>query len=229
MDAGGPRPRARLRDLGLRGDIIKTMHRASERGADRAKHRRFRHPRRDGSPPPIVDGSSRAACRRTDRKAYAIIDGVDGRAHHLRFPNIEATERRRARRDCRSCGALTDAIGAERSRSRCDPTCSSTIRSRRRARPGSIVVSSNAPRRPSPMRRLRRGGARGDLGPDRPSFRDGPRAAARPACHLCARSSRDAPTSGARRDRRRSSPEKRGCLTGRKPKAQMSPASTAND
>jgi len=79
-----------LRDLGLRGDIIKTMHRAfTERGQQR------------GVADYVIDGgaaSSPIIGRLVDKglhneltgEAYAVIDGVDGRAHHVRFRGIEA-------------------------------------------------------------------------------------------------------------------------------------------
>jgi type IV secretory pathway VirD2 relaxase len=79
-----------LRDLGMRGDIIKTMHRAfTERGQDR------------GIADYMIDAgpsSSRIIGRLVDTglhdeltgEAYAVIDGTDGRAHHVRFRGIEA-------------------------------------------------------------------------------------------------------------------------------------------
>ena len=79
-----------LRDLGLRGDIIKTMHRAfTERGEER------------GVADFVIDGaatSSPIIGRLVDKglhneltgEAYAVIDGADGRAHHVRFKGIEA-------------------------------------------------------------------------------------------------------------------------------------------
>ena len=81
-----------LRDLGMRGDIIKTMHRAfTERGQDR------------GLTDYVIDSSSAGTPiigRLVDRglhdelsgEAYAVIDGTDGRAHHIRFRGIEAFE-----------------------------------------------------------------------------------------------------------------------------------------
>ncbi|CAI2934318.1 relaxase/mobilization nuclease domain-containing protein [Aminobacter niigataensis] len=81
-----------LRDLGMRGDIIKTMHRAfTERGQDR------------GFGDYVVDGGASGSPivgRLVDRglyneptgEAYAVIDGVDGRAHHVRFRGVEAFE-----------------------------------------------------------------------------------------------------------------------------------------
>ncbi len=78
-----------LRDLGMRGDIIKTMHRAfNERGQDR------------GVADYVIDGGAGSPIvgRLVDRglhdeltgEAYAVIDGTDGRAHHVRFRGIEA-------------------------------------------------------------------------------------------------------------------------------------------
>jgi type IV secretory pathway VirD2 relaxase len=81
-----------LRDLGLRGDIIKTMHRAfTERGQDR------------GIGDYVVEPAATSAQiigRLVDKglhdeltgEAYAVIDGTDGRAHHVRFRGIEAFE-----------------------------------------------------------------------------------------------------------------------------------------
>ncbi|MFG1245094.1 DUF3363 domain-containing protein [Xanthobacter sp. V7C-4] len=79
-----------LRDLGMRGDIIKTMHRAfTERGQER------------GVADYVIDGAASPSPilgRLVDRglhneltgEAYAVIDGIDGRAHHVRFRGIEA-------------------------------------------------------------------------------------------------------------------------------------------
>jgi Protein of unknown function (DUF3363) len=79
-----------LRDLGMRGDIIKTMHRAfAERGQNR------------GVADYIIDGgtaSSPIIGRLVAKglhdeltgEAYAVIDGTDGHAHHVRFRGIEA-------------------------------------------------------------------------------------------------------------------------------------------
>ena len=80
-----------LRDLGMRGDIIKTMHRAfTERGQDR------------GVADYVIDGGqgSPIVGRLVDKglhneltgEAFGVIDGTDGRAHHIRFRGIEAFE-----------------------------------------------------------------------------------------------------------------------------------------
>ena len=78
-----------LRDLSMRGDIIKTMHRAfTERGQDR------------GVADYVIDAGVRSPIigRLVDKglhdeltgEAYAVIDGTDGRAHHVRFRGIGA-------------------------------------------------------------------------------------------------------------------------------------------
>lgn len=80
---------ATLRDLGDRGDIIKTMHRAmTGRGLTIDPERIALHGR---------TGGERVIGRLVERglhdeltgEAYAIVDGLDGRTHHLRFPDIE--------------------------------------------------------------------------------------------------------------------------------------------
>ncbi|SDJ69211.1 MULTISPECIES: relaxase/mobilization nuclease domain-containing protein [Bradyrhizobium] len=81
-----------LRDLGMRGEIIMTMRRAfTERGEARGVSDYVI----EGGPP-----TSRIVGRLIDRglhdeltgEAYAVIDGTDGRAHHVRFRGIEAFE-----------------------------------------------------------------------------------------------------------------------------------------
>ncbi|WOJ88345.1 DUF3363 domain-containing protein [Methylocapsa polymorpha] len=81
-----------LRDLGMRGDIIKTMHRAfTEKGWNR------------GIGDYVIETGAAASPiigRLVDKglhdeltgEAYAVIDGTDGRAHHVRFRGVEAFE-----------------------------------------------------------------------------------------------------------------------------------------
>ncbi|MEQ1888553.1 MAG: DUF3363 domain-containing protein [Alphaproteobacteria bacterium] len=81
-----------LRDLGLRGDIIKTMHRAfTERGHDRGIGDYVIETGAAESPiiGRLVDKGLHDAL---SGEAYAIIDGTDGRAHHVRLRSIEAFE-----------------------------------------------------------------------------------------------------------------------------------------
>ncbi len=84
------RAEATLRELGERGDIIKRMHRAlTERGIER------------GSASYVLAAESLDAPiigRLVDRglddelkgTAYAVVDGVDGRTHHIKLPNLDA-------------------------------------------------------------------------------------------------------------------------------------------
>jgi type IV secretory pathway VirD2 relaxase len=79
-----------LRDLGMRGDIIKTMHRAfTERGQDRGVADYVIESGAASSP---IIGRLVATGLHDELtgEAYAVIDGTDGRAHHVRFRGIEA-------------------------------------------------------------------------------------------------------------------------------------------
>jgi type IV secretory pathway VirD2 relaxase len=81
----------KLRDLSVRGDIIKTMHRAM---------RGFGHdPDASGFALHSDEPADRVLGRLIERglhdelkgSAYAIVEGIDGRTHHLRFIDIEMT------------------------------------------------------------------------------------------------------------------------------------------
>ncbi len=79
-----------LRDLGVRGDIIKTMHRAfTERGQDRGIADYVIDTGAVSSP---IVGRLVATGLHNELtgEAYAVIDGTDGRAHHVRFQGIDA-------------------------------------------------------------------------------------------------------------------------------------------
>lgn len=81
---------ARLRELGQRGDIIKRIHRGlAERGIER------------GPASYVLAGESlddpiigRLVARGLDDElkgtAYAVVDGVDGRTHHIKLADLEA-------------------------------------------------------------------------------------------------------------------------------------------
>lgn len=89
-----------LRALGERGDIIKRMHKAmSERGIDRGAASYVLAP----DPAQSVVGRlvDRSLHDELTGRAYAIVDGIDGRTHHVQLPNIEATG------DCRP-GAIVE-------------------------------------------------------------------------------------------------------------------------
>jgi len=82
----------KLRDLGMRNDIIKTMHHAfTERGQDRGIGDFAIEAAEEGSPiiGRLVD---RGLHDELTGEAYAVIDGTDGRAHHVRFRGIESFE-----------------------------------------------------------------------------------------------------------------------------------------
>ena len=80
-----------LRDLGIRGDIIKTMHRAMS-GADREPDVAGFAIHGNAPADPVL---GRLVERGLDDElkgtAYAIVEGVDGRTHHLRFSDLELT------------------------------------------------------------------------------------------------------------------------------------------
>lgn len=80
-----------LRALGERGDIIKRIHRRlSEHGLDRATDQFVLDAETRGDP--II---GRLLARGLDDElkgsAFAIIDGIDGRTHHVRFADLDAT------------------------------------------------------------------------------------------------------------------------------------------
>ena len=80
-----------LRALSIRGDIIKTMHLAITRGGPEPDVSNFAlHP---GAPAEPVVGRlvQRGLQDEFSGSAYAIIDGIDGRTHHLRFSDLEKT------------------------------------------------------------------------------------------------------------------------------------------
>jgi type IV secretory pathway VirD2 relaxase len=78
-----------LRDLGTRGDIIKTMHRAfTERGQDRDIADYVID--NTASSPVIGRLVATGLHNELTGEAYAVIDATDGRAHHVRLRGIEA-------------------------------------------------------------------------------------------------------------------------------------------
>lgn len=81
-----------LRALGERGDIIKTMHRAfAERGQDRG-YSDFAIDGAGAGDPIIGRLVETGLHDEQTGAAYAVIDGTDGRAHHVRFRGLEAFE-----------------------------------------------------------------------------------------------------------------------------------------
>lgn len=81
---------ATLRELGERGDIIKRMHRAlTKRGIERGSGGYVLASEYLETPVigRLVDRGLDDELRGT---AYAVIDGVDGRTHHIRLPDLDA-------------------------------------------------------------------------------------------------------------------------------------------
>jgi len=81
---------ATLRAMGDRGDIIRTMHRALSRGGREPSFGDFAI---HGEDAPAVLGrlADRGLHDELKGSAYVVIEGVDGRSHHLRFGSLEAT------------------------------------------------------------------------------------------------------------------------------------------
>ena len=85
-----------LRDLGIRGDIIKTMHRAMTGAGHEPDVTHFAL-RGDAADEPVLGRLvARGLHDELKGTAYAIIEGVDGRTHHLTFSDIEVTGDARA-------------------------------------------------------------------------------------------------------------------------------------
>ena len=78
-----------LRELAERGDIIKTMHRAMASGPGRAQ---TDFAIEDTPDAPVLGRLvERGLHDELSGEAYAVIDAVDGRVHHLRFHDLNAT------------------------------------------------------------------------------------------------------------------------------------------
>jgi hypothetical protein len=80
-----------LRDLAIRNDVIKTMHKAlAAEGIDRALADYTIH---GSNTPPIIGRLvAKGLHDELTGEAYAVIDAVDGRAHHVRFREDETLE-----------------------------------------------------------------------------------------------------------------------------------------
>jgi type IV secretory pathway VirD2 relaxase len=80
-----------LRQLGVRGDIIKTMHQAMSAGGHEPDVSTFALHGDEPSDPVLGKLVKRGLDDELKGSAYAIIAGIDGRTHHLRFNDIELT------------------------------------------------------------------------------------------------------------------------------------------
>ncbi|CAA0102871.1 Uncharacterised protein [Starkeya nomas] len=79
-----------LRELGERGDIIKRMHKAlTERGIDRGSTNYVLAA--ESLDLPVVGRLvERGLDDELNGTAYAVVDGVDGRTHHIKLPDLDA-------------------------------------------------------------------------------------------------------------------------------------------
>jgi type IV secretory pathway VirD2 relaxase len=80
-----------LRDLGLRGDIIKTMHRVMTGAGREPDVAGFALHGDDPSDPVLGRLVERGLHDELKGSAYAIVEGIDGRTHHLQFSDLEFT------------------------------------------------------------------------------------------------------------------------------------------
>jgi type IV secretory pathway VirD2 relaxase len=133
-----PDAEATLRALGERGDIIKTMHRALGRH-DRSRGVAEFAIHGDGAPNVVGRLIDRGLQDELAGSAYVVIDGIDGRTHHVRFPAWRRSATRSSERSSKP-GRSSARMVSSVSRSRSAPTCRWPSRFRPRGRPGSTVT-----------------------------------------------------------------------------------------
>jgi type IV secretory pathway VirD2 relaxase len=80
-----------LRQLAIRGDIIKTMHQAMSRAGREPDVSGFALHGEHPAGPILGRLVTRGLDDDLTGSAYAIVDGVDGRPHHVRFADVEFT------------------------------------------------------------------------------------------------------------------------------------------
>lgn len=80
-----------LRQLGIRGDIIKTMHRAMSNAGREPDVSTFAMHGEEPSDQVLGRLVKRGLDDELKGTAYAIVAGVDGRTHHLKFSDVEMT------------------------------------------------------------------------------------------------------------------------------------------
>jgi type IV secretory pathway VirD2 relaxase len=78
-----------LRDLGIRGDIMKTMHRVMTGAGREPDVAGFALHGDDPSDPVLGRLVERGLHDELKGSAYAIVEGIDGRTHHLQFADLE--------------------------------------------------------------------------------------------------------------------------------------------
>ena len=81
----------RLRDLSIRGDVIKTMHRAMSARGREPDVSGFALHGEEPAHPVLGRLVERGLHDELKGSAYAVVEGIDGRTHHIRFTDIEMT------------------------------------------------------------------------------------------------------------------------------------------
>ena len=87
----GPDLEPTLRQMAVRGDIIKTMHRAMSTRGQMPDLSRFALHGEHSAEPVFGRLVERGLQDELIGSAYAVVDGADGRTHHLRFSDIDKT------------------------------------------------------------------------------------------------------------------------------------------
>ncbi len=80
-----------LRDLSIRGDIIKTMHRAMMDAGHEPDVTGFALHGDQPAEPVLGRLVARGLHDELQGSAYVVVEGIDGRTHHLTFPDLELT------------------------------------------------------------------------------------------------------------------------------------------
>jgi type IV secretory pathway VirD2 relaxase len=80
-----------LRDIGIRGDIIKTMHRVMTGAGREPDVSGFALHGDEPGNPVLGRFVARGLHDELKGSAYAIVEGIDGRTHHLQFADLELT------------------------------------------------------------------------------------------------------------------------------------------
>ena len=192
-----PGPEQMLRDLSIRGDIIKTMHRAMTSAGREPDVSGFALHGDEPAAPVLGRLVARGLHDELKGSAYAIVEGVDGRTHHLRFSDLELT-------GDATPGAIVEARSYEdasgRKRLSLATRSDLAIEAQVTASGATWIDRQLARARTSEQRRrIRRRSSRGD-GPSCRSPRRGRhRAAAGPAGRIRARSAQHLEAAGARR------------------------------
>src|SRR3954469_24463704 len=81
----------KLRELSIRGDVIKTMHRAMTVRGREPDVSGFALHGEEPTDPVLGRLVERGLQDELKGSAYAIVEGIDGRTHHIRFTDIEMT------------------------------------------------------------------------------------------------------------------------------------------